>query len=123
MGEYGASAADVKAEYFWLSPEQGYASAFGGDDGLSGYMPLAVAAPDASGTVQLTWVHGNHLGVPLMITDAAGSPVTAVPDYLAPGFPGQSRVLPDLYYNCYRDYDPTIGRYIQADPIGLGGGE
>jgi uncharacterized protein RhaS with RHS repeats len=30
--------------------------------------------------------------------------------------------LNDLYYNRYRDYDPTTGRYIQADPIGLAGG-
>ncbi len=44
-------------------------------------------------------------------------------DYLAPDFPGQSRVLPDLYYNRHRDYDPTTGRYIQADPIGLDGGQ
>jgi len=38
------------------------------------------------------------------------------------GFPGQTQTLADLYYNEYRDYDPTTGRYIQADPIGLGGG-
>lgn len=24
-----------------------------------------------------------------------------------------------LYYNYYRDYDPTVGRYIESDPIGL----
>jgi RHS repeat-associated protein len=35
---------------------------------------------------------------------------------------GQSRTFSDLYYNRYRDYDPTTGRYIQADPIGLAGG-
>uniref|UniRef100_UPI001114BE38 RHS repeat-associated core domain-containing protein n=1 Tax=Atopomonas hussainii TaxID=1429083 RepID=UPI001114BE38 len=27
-----------------------------------------------------------------------------------------------LYYNYFRDYDPQLGRYVQADPIGLRGG-
>ncbi|HVR89830.1 MAG TPA: RHS repeat-associated core domain-containing protein [Novosphingobium sp.] len=121
MGEYGASASDVKAEYIWAAPEVGGGSIWGGDDGLGGYMPLAVATPDSGGTIQLNWVHGNHLGVPLVVTDATGALATTSNDYLAPGFPGQSRVLSDLYYNRYRDYDPAMGRYVQADPIGLGG--
>jgi RHS repeat-associated protein len=85
-------------------------------------MPLAVATPDLLGAIRLNWVHGNHLGVPLVTTDSGGNPATTPNDYLAPGFPGQSRVLPDLYYNRHRDYDPATGRYIQADPIGLAGG-
>jgi RHS repeat-associated protein len=86
-------------------------------------MPLAVATPDGSGVIQLNWVHGNHLGVPLVTTDASGNTATTLNDYLAPGFPGQSRTLADLYYNRYRDYDPTTGRYVQVDPIGLAGGQ
>ena len=65
---------------------------------------------------------GDHLGVPIVITDALGAVATTPNDYLAPAFPGQSRMFSDLNYNRYRDYDPTTGRYIQADPIGLAGG-
>jgi RHS repeat-associated protein len=117
MGEYGASYTDVKAETIWLSPSVSTpVQPDGGDDGLGGYAPLAIVT---GGT--LYWVHGNQLGVPIMITDSAGN-VAAPTGYTLVGFPGQTRTLPDLYYNRYRDYDPTIGRYIQADPIGLGGG-
>jgi len=28
----------------------------------------------------------------------------------------------DLFYNRFRDYDPKLGRYLQPDPLGLGGG-
>lgn len=123
IGEYGPSgAADLKAEFIWTLPTTGEAGSFGGDDGLGGYQPLAtVGIGAATGTPELAWTHGNHLGVPLLYTDAQGSSIAAEPRYLAPGFPGQSRVLPDLYHNRHRDYDPTTGRYIQADPIGLEG--
>lgn len=123
LGEYGISAGDVKAEFIWMSPEVGgsEASPFAGDDGLGGYMPLSVAANDNNGNSQLTWVHGNHMGVPSMITNSVGADIPLFSGYAFPGFPGQIRTLADLYYNRYRDYDSSTGRYLQADPIGLDG--
>ncbi|MEO8374365.1 MAG: RHS repeat-associated core domain-containing protein [Sphingomonas bacterium] len=120
MGEYGVAATDVKAETIWLSPEvDSSGQLWGGDDGAGGYAPLAIAT--GTGGATLYWVHGNHLGVPIVTTDTAGN-LAAPTGFTRVGFPGQTQTLVDLYYNEYRDYDPTTGSYIQADPIGLDGG-
>jgi RHS repeat-associated protein len=117
MGEYGASYGDVKAETIWLSPTvETPGQPLGGDDGVGGYAPLVVATSGG-----FYWVYGNHLGVPIVVSDNLHNVVTPT-GYTPVGFPGQTRTLMDLYYNRYRDYDPTTGRYIQADPIGLAGG-
>ncbi len=109
-----------KAEFIWaLPPAANDNSPFGGDDGIDGYAPLALVTTNTSSQLTLYWVHGNHLGVPMVITNALGLVVDPGNDFLRPGFPGQSQVLSDLYYNRARDYDPVLGRYIQADPIGL----
>ncbi len=130
VGEYGAGgAADLKAEYIWTLSGVGETGPTGGDDGTGGYTPLAVAVGVAgtSGiTSEIQWVHASHLGTPILTTNAAGQSVTPY-GYAAIGFPGQfanALLLPgaEHYYNRYRDYDPTTGRYIQADPIGLAGG-
>lgn len=46
-------------------------------------------------------------------TASTGTPISA-------RFPGQwFQAESGLYQNWMRDYDPTTGRYIQADPLGL----
>jgi RHS repeat-associated protein len=120
IGEYGTSAADVKAEYIWASPEVANDNIWGGGDGVGGYAPLAVSTAPTGGTASLNWVHANHIGAPILTTNASGTAITPS-GYTQIAFPGQLRTLPDLYYNRYRDYDPTTGRYVQADPIGLDG--
>ena len=92
VGEYGATASDLSAEYIWLLPEVGDGFAFGGDDGLGGYTPLAVAVPDGAAS-KLHWIQGNHLGTPVVTTDASG---TAVPPtgYARTGSRGRSSSMP-----------------------------
>ena len=81
-------------------------------------------------------IHGDHLGTPRRMTDEAGDTVWAatytpfgqasitVKDVtLALRFPGQyADAETGTHYNRFRDYDPSIGRYLTSDPIGLLGG-
>lgn len=121
LGEYGPNGSQFFAEYIWQSPEVGDSGEFGGDDGMGGWAPLAVAASNGAGASQtFHWLHVSHLGVPVASYDASGN-ATSLTGITLLGFPGQTQTLADLYYNQYRDYDPTTGRYIQADPIGLAG--
>ena len=102
----------------------------GGDDGLGGYMPLAVVV----GTVaDLRWVHSHHNGAPILMTSSAGA-IVPHGDHAVMGFDifvgrvrfGQFANAKQLagaqhYYNRYRDYNPVTERYIQADPNWVGG--
>ena len=81
-------------------------------------------------------IHNDHLATPQKMTDSSGTVVWSA-DYKPFGeatvtistitnnlrFPGQYYdAETGLNYNYYRDYNPTIGRYIEADRIGLLGG-
>ena len=84
----------------------------------------------------LHYVHADHLRTPRLITDQSGaikwrwesSPFgegqpesNGVAYHLR--FPGQYfDNETGLHYNYFRDYNPSTGRYIESDPIGLLGG-
>ena len=82
------------------------------------------------------YYHNDHLNRPIAITDS-GKAIVWQADYTPfglrtlvnstadndLGFPGQ--ILDEessFYYNYFRYYDPSTGRYTQSDPIGLRGG-
>jgi RHS repeat-associated protein len=82
------------------------------------------------------YYHNDHLGTPQVLTDATGTivwkaaynpfgeatiSVQAVENPFR--FPGQYYDQETgLHYNYFRYYDPTTGRYVTPDPIGLEGG-
>jgi RHS repeat-associated protein len=95
-----------------------------------------------SGVAQMYFIQTDHLGTPRLIADGIGTTVwrwdqgepfaNDVPNNNPSGagafdfplrFPGQyfDREM-NAAYNNLRDYDSTIGRYIESDPIGLRGG-
>ncbi len=118
LGEYGATGALVQ-ETVWL-----------------GDLPVMVMKPTAN-----YFITPDHRGAPHAITLANGRPVwTWNPDPFGTTPPNQNPtgagVFPynlrypgqyfdaetSTHYNMARDYNPSTGRYIQSDPIGLAGG-
>ena len=108
-----------------------------------GNTPVATLRSAGSGAgISVFYIHADHLNSPKVITRPSDGTIvwrwdndpfgTAVPDSNPSQlgtfiynlrFPGQYADAEDgLAYNMSRDYDPTSGRYVQSDPIGLGGG-
>src|SRR6185437_9817070 len=84
---------------------------------------------------QVDAIHTDQVDRPDTVTDASqnviwhaknypfGSTVTLANITLNLGFPGQYYDAETwLWNNGYRDYNSGFGRYIESDPIGLGGG-
>lgn len=123
LGEYSNTGA-VLREYVWI-----------------GSMPVAMFVPNGSNPPTVYYLHTDHLNTPRLVTDTANNlrwrwlaePFgTSLPEESPGGlgllthnlrFPGQyADSESGLYYNYFRDYDSTTGRYTQSDPIGLRGG-
>ncbi len=110
---------------------------------------LPVGLLDGAGTAQsLKYIEPDHLGTPRAVIDPnrgttgvaiwtwdakseafGNSPPNQDPDLDGTAFvfnmrfPGQRHdPSTGLSYNYFRDYDPSTGRYIQSDPVGLAGG-
>lgn len=118
LGEYSATLAPVR-EYIWLGPT-----------------PVAMVQGGAIYTI-----HADHLGTPRVVLDTWGrqrwtwlsDPFGETPPVTNPQnlgafdlplrHPGQyADAETGYWYNWHRYYDPTVGRYIQSDPIGLAAG-
>ena len=89
-----------------------------------------------------SYLHVDHLGTPRLATDNSQAVVwrwdsdafgTSLPNEDPDGngtgttvnlrFPGQYfDGETGFHYNYYRTYDPSTGRYVESDPIGLNGG-
>jgi RHS repeat-associated protein len=106
-------------------------------------LPVAILMPDTAGIAAVFYVYVDHLGTPRLIADSTDNAIVwrwdeSDPFGMAPPNENPSergRFLFNLrmpgqyydretgvFYNYFRDYDPQAGRYIQSDPIGLGGG-
>ncbi len=102
-----------------------------------GNLPVATVKHD-----RVYAIHSDHLGTPRVITDKNNTEIwrwdsdpfgttAANDDPDGDGrtfsynlrFPGQYfDSETGKHYNYFRDYDPSLGRYIESDPVGLKGG-
>jgi RHS repeat-associated protein len=110
IAEYNETTGALIREYVWM-----------------GWNPVAVIE---GGTVY--YIRADHIGRPVFATNGNGAKVWTA-TYLPFGgvhtstgipidarFPGQwFQSESGLHQNWMRDYDPTTGRYLQADPLGL----
>jgi RHS repeat-associated protein len=103
--------------------------------------PLAVTVGTPPGAATAYFIHTDQLNTPRVITNGSGNLVWQwesdpfgkdAPNEQPAGQPAftfnqrfagqQFDRESNLHYNYQRDYDPQIGRYVQSDPLGLGGG-
>lgn len=126
LGEYSSTGVAIR-EYIWM-----------------GDTPVSMFVPDPtlpSNPPVAYFIHADHLNAPRLVVNRAGQrrwrwladPFgVAAPETNPDGvgvfvqnlrFPGQyADVESSLFYNGHRNYDPSLGRYTQSDPIGLAGG-
>jgi RHS repeat-associated protein len=110
IAEYNEGTGALIREYVWLNWE-----------------PIAVIEGGVT-----SFIRTDHIGRPVFATNTAGVKVwtatydpfggvrTVTGTPISARFPGQwFQSESGLHQNWMRDYDPTTGRYLQADPLGL----
>lgn len=130
IGQYDNSGVAIQ-QYVWL-------------DGMPVGM-IVSPAQAASANARLKYVESDQLGTPRAIIDPTRQLAIWRWDEMKEGFGDHApNADPDadgtqllfdlrfagqrydqasgLHYNYFRDYDPSVGRYTQSDPIGLAGG-
>jgi RHS repeat-associated protein len=130
LAETNGTAAGTTREYIWL-PEVEIAPADGARSQVD--RPIAVVNAVSTATPATWYVSVDHLNRPIKMTDAVKTSVwdavwqpwggvhsitgTASLDARLPGQWFQAET--GLHYNWHRQYDPTVGRYTQPDPLGF----
>ena len=85
---------------------------------------------------ELAYLHADRLGTPQVATlgtqgvvwraiyePFGAATITSIGPFAQPlRYPGQFADPTGYYQNGFRDYDPTLGRYLESNPIGFAGG-
>ena len=115
--------------------EEGYGSTTGPVDYI--YLGTQPVATLTLATGAFSYLHTDHLGTPQLATGSTQAVVWSAAGYQPFGttgtvtgtitqnlrFPGQYYDADSsFYHNGFRDYMPNLGRYLEFDPVGLGGG-
>ena len=98
--------------------------------------PIAMITKDpTTGTETVTYLHTDYDNTPRMATNQSGTILWRWEGVFGDTLPSPNGVdvtlrypgqtydsETGLFYNWYRYYDPSTGRYVSSDPIGLWGG-
>ncbi|WP_235872700.1 RHS repeat-associated core domain-containing protein [Pseudoxanthomonas winnipegensis] len=124
IGDYGANGTPVQQAIWMDDLPVGLRTAAAGTvsyiepDHLGS--PRVVIDPVANTSIWEWDIKGEVFGATAPKQDPDADGVSFNLDLRLPGqrYDGAT----GFYYNFFRDYDPSAGRYIQSDPIGLNGG-
>ena len=99
-----------------------------------GGLPLVTVVPGGAGSEEIVYVHHDLKGSTVALTEAGSNGPAEIYTYSDYGAPQSGSWLAyqyagyrydsetGLYYMPARNYSPALGRFLQTDPSGFGGG-